>query len=240
MGYFLNLDALTIRQKGVQDMATEADINTEKLIRERMYSRYPDDVFFGEETGSEYQPQTDQGVWVVDPIDGTHPFISGMPYWCVSIAYLINGQVEMGVIYDPNRDELFSAGLKGGAYLNDTPIHVSASKTISDGLTGIGFSTRIEPEDILRPLERLIRARGVYHRNGSGALSIAYVACGRLIGFFEPHMNAWDCLAGILLVKEAGGLSDDFLDDNNSLVKGNRVIVAADGTYEELKTLVCG
>ncbi|MCV6604072.1 MAG: inositol monophosphatase, partial [Porticoccaceae bacterium] len=207
LGYFNDLASLTIQSKGVQDMATEADINTEKLIRQRLSEHYPQDGFFGEETGADLKTGTSQGTWVVDPIDGTHPFVSGMALWCISIAYLENEQVLLGVIYDPNRDELFCARRGHGAFLNDRPMVPSNSQGLNDGLTGIGFSSRVPHQKTLQFLDRFLQQGGAYHRIGSGALSIAYVACGRLIGYVEQHMNAWDCLAGILLVEEAGGLS---------------------------------
>ncbi|MGS2723914.1 inositol monophosphatase family protein [Porticoccus sp. GXU_MW_L64] len=234
LGYFRDLSSLTLQSKGVQDMATEADINTEKLIRQRLAQAYPEDGFFGEETGAELSQDDAQGIWVVDPIDGTHPFVSGMALWCISIAYVQNDRVELGVIYDPNQDELFTACRGQGTFLNGQPIQPSKSQGINDGLTGIGFSNRVPHQQVLDFLTHFLQRGGAYHRLGSGALSIAYVACGRLIGYVEQHMNAWDCLAGLLLVSEAGGQCEDFPCDRQSLPLGQRVVAAAPGVYQQL------
>ncbi len=236
--YFSKLNTLTIISKGVQDMASEADVNTEKFIRKAIVSQYPEDDFFGEESSSCYVAKTGQGIWVVDPIDGTQPFVNGIPSWCISIAYLYKNEIVLGVIYDPNVDEIFSAQVGKGATLNGNSIKASEVKGVTNGLVSVGYSNRIKPEDTLEPLGRLIRAQGMYHRNGSGALSLAYVAAGRLIGFFELHMNSWDCAAGYLLIREAGGKVNNILAVDEFLTKGSPVIAAADGVYDDLFSII--
>jgi len=244
LGYYANLSSLTIQDKGVQDMATEADVNTENLIRAAIEENYPDDNFLGEESYEQFDSEKalhlGNGTWVVDPIDGTQPFVCGIPSWCISLSYIVGKKVEIGVIYDPNTDELFAAQAGQGATLNGKPMYTSPEQGVNNGLIGIGFSNRVSPEATLGPLARLIDADGMFHRCGSGALSLAYVASGRLIGYFEPHMNAWDFSAGILLVTEAGGCSNDCLAEDNALVDGAMVLAAAAGVYEPLQAIVNG
>lgn len=238
LGYFNNLGALTIQSKGVQDMASEADVNTELLIREAVAAAYPDDEFLGEESNESFVPDPDKGTWIIDPIDGTQPFVNGIRSWCISIAYFESNKLRVGVIYDPTSDELFAARSAGGATLNGKPIRASAATGLGDGLVCVGFSNRVAPEDTLGPLERLMRANGMYHRNGSGALSLAYVAAGRLIGYFEPHMNSWDFAAGAILIQEAGGRTNDCLPDQETMIAGGPVIAAADGVFDDLLKVV--
>ena len=238
--YFNDLGSLTILSKGVQDMASEADVNAEELIREAVSSTYPGDDFLGEESSAEFTAEADKGTWIVDPIDGTQPFVNGIRSWCISIAYYEKNRIQVGVIYDPTADELFAARSGGGATLNGESIRASAASSLADGLVCVGFSNRVKPEDTLGPLERLMRANGMYHRNGSGALSLAYVAAGRLIGYFEPHINSWDFAAGAILIQEAGGRTNDCLPDKEVMIKGGPVIAAADGVFDELTRVVAG
>lgn len=240
LNYFSNLGALTVRSKGVQDMATEADVNTEAVIRDALSREYPEDGFLGEESSDSFAITDVPGIWIVDPIDGTQPFICGMRTWCISIAYYSQGRVELGVIYDPCNDELFVAQRGQGATLNGQAMHVADVSSLSEGLVSIGYSTRVKPQDTLLPLERLLKAKGMFHRSGSGALSLAYVAAGRLIGYFEPHMCAWDVAAGELLVREAGGKSSDALPNDQALIDGNIIIAAASGVYDELRAVIDG
>jgi myo-inositol-1(or 4)-monophosphatase len=240
VGYFNDLGSLTIKSKGVQDMASEADENTELLIREAIAAAYPDDNFLGEESNESFEYNPDAGTWIIDPIDGTQPFVNGIRSWCISIAFYEQGQVRVGVVYDPTSDEMFAAQSGGGATLNGNSIKVSSANSLLDGLVSVGYSNRVTPEQTLGPLERLMRSHGMYHRSGSGALSLAYVAAGRLIGYFEPHMNSWDFAAGELLVREAGGRINDCLPDLNAMLNGAPVIAAADGVFDALMSVVDG
>ncbi|HNP34779.1 MAG TPA: inositol monophosphatase [Woeseiaceae bacterium] len=233
--YFADLGALTVRSKGVQDMATEADINTEKVIRREIAKAYPDDAFLGEESSESFAIKPGAGTWIVDPIDGTQPFISGMRTWCVSIAYYADRKLQVGVVYDPTSDELYAARRGGGASLNGHPMRVAEVSSLGAGLVGIGYSTRVTPEESVHPLLNLLKADGMFHRCGSGALSLAYVAAGRLIGYFEPHMCPWDFAAGALLVQEAGGLTNDCLPTEQTLIDGGPVLAAAGGVYDKLE-----
>lgn len=240
LSYFNNLSSLTVVSKGVQDMASEADINTENLIRAAITSQYPDDDFFGEESSDTYKAKEGCGVWVVDPIDGTQPFINGIRSWCISISFIENDEIVIGVIYDPCADEMFAAAKGYGATLNNTKISTADAKNVSEGLISIGYSNRVSHSATLDPLERLMQQDGMFHRSGSGALSLAYVACGRLLGYFEPHMNIWDCAAGILLIEEAGGKAFDCMGSNNYLIDGSVVIAASKDVYSQLLSIVQG
>jgi myo-inositol-1(or 4)-monophosphatase len=231
-GYFNNLSALTIKSKGLQDMVSEADLNTEVLIKTRIAEAFPEDAFLGEETGVTAFSQG-QGIWVVDPIDGTQPFISGMSNWCVSIAFVREGAVQFGMVYAPVRHELFAGGKGFAATLNGAPMPRHPGKTLREGITGIGYNTRITVEDFMRPFEAFLRAGGMFFRDGSGALDLCYVAAGRLLGYYEPHINSWDCLGAIGVIEAAGLRVNDFLA-NDGLIKGNPIIAAVPAVYDDL------
>jgi myo-inositol-1(or 4)-monophosphatase len=234
-GYFNNLSALTIRAKGLQDMVSEADLNTEVLIKTRIAEHFPEDAFLGEETGvTEFAEG--QGIWVVDPIDGTQPFVSGMSNWCVSIAFVQGSKVQFGLVYAPVRDELFAGGIGIPATLNGQPMPRHPGKSLRDGITGMGYNTRIAPEAFLRPFEGLLRQGGMFFRDGSGALNLSYVAAGRLLGYFEPHINSWDCLGAIGVIEAAGLRVNDFLA-NDGLTKGNQIIAGIPEVYDDLVAL---
>lgn len=236
LSYFADRDRLKIEDKGLQDMFSQADVETELLIKERLAAAFPDEGFFGEETEPS-KLESAEGTWVVDPIDGTACFVVGIPTWCVSIAFIRNRKIEVGVIYDPNTDELFAAALGQGAFLNGRPISVASASDFTGGMTGFSYSHRAIPQDIVVVLERLLESGGMFYRNGSGALTLAYVACGRLNAFFEPHMNSWDSSAGVLLIREAGGWANDTLVDDG-LAKGSIVMASAKGLADPLQRLV--
>ncbi len=234
--YFADIGALTIVAKGPRDMASEADVETELLIRARLKQHFPQDAFFGEETGASDLAGA-AGIWVVDPIDGTQPFVSGLATWCVSIAFVAHGVTEIGVVFAPVAEELFVARRGHGATLNGHAIHPHPGRSLSDGIVSVGYSPRIGPAQILPVLTRLLEGGGMFHRNGSGTLSLCYVGCGRLLGYVEPHINSWDCLAALLVVTEAGGRTNDFLT-GDALTKGNRVVAGPDAMFADLLALL--
>lgn len=238
LSYFKDFASLTIESKGVQDMASEADVNTENLIRAEVTKHFSSDAFLGEESAASFQPGSGQGTWIVDPIDGTQPFLNGIPSWCISIAYVEGKDIKVGVVFDPVANEMFAASAGNGATLNNKPSRCSNATYLSEGLVGVGYSNRVSPEATLDPLQRLLHADGMYHRSGSGALSLAYVGAGRLIGYFEPHMNSWDFAAGALLVSESGGRTNNCLPDENTIIEGGLMLAAADGVFEELSAVV--
>lgn len=238
LGYFNARDHLTIQNKGPQDLASEADVNTELLIRERLSKAFPEDAFLGEETPpTEYT--AGQGIWVVDPIDGTQPFILGMSSWCVSIGYMQDGIIQFGMVYAPARDELFAGGRGIPATLNGKPIHVSKAKSVREGITYAGYSPKSGPGEFIPGFTRLLERGGMFYRDGSGALGLCYVAAGRLVGFFEPLIRSWDALGALAVCEGAGAVRSDFLA-NDGLFKGNSLIVAAPAVYAEIEGIVKG
>jgi myo-inositol-1(or 4)-monophosphatase len=219
--YFRRREQLAIESKGLQDMVSIADRDVETFVKEQVLTAFPGDAFLGEEFGGERSDA--EFVWVVDPIDGTACFVNGMYAWCVSIAVVRNGRPVIGAVYEPNANEMFHARAGGGAFCDATPIRVHPGETLKDGVLGVGTSFRVGTADFIPFLERVLLDGGMFIRNGSGALMISYVAAGRLIGYFEPHMNAWDALAGLVLVVEAGGITNDFMA-NNGLERGNPLL----------------
>ncbi|MCB2054405.1 MAG: inositol monophosphatase [Geminicoccaceae bacterium] len=234
--YFRDRDRLVVEKKGAQDLVSEADRAVETAIRGRIGELFPDDGFIGEEHAPK-PAAAGCGDWVVDPIDGTWCFLNGIGSWCVSIAYAREGTIETGVVYDPNAEELFAARRGNGATLNGRRITVADAHSFTDGTLSIGFSPRRGPEHVVRIIDRLLAQGGIHHRHGSGALGLAWTAAGRLIGYIEPHMNAWDCLAGLLLIEEAGGFTGDFLADDG-LHRGNPVCAGPRGLEEAMRALV--
>jgi myo-inositol-1(or 4)-monophosphatase len=205
--------------KGHQDYLTETDAEVERLVRNRVAAAFPADSFFGEEAGGTFGSET----WVVDPIDGTANFARGMPHFCISIAFVRDGRPELGVIYQPVTNELYAGRRGGGAVLNGRTITVSGMLTISQAIVEAGWSTRRPLDAYIALVERLFAAGAQVQRAGSGALALAYVADGRLDAYCELHINAWDALAGLVLIEEAGGVINDFLA-NDGLRQGNPVL----------------
>jgi myo-inositol-1(or 4)-monophosphatase len=236
LGYFNARDSLTIQSKGVQDMASEADLNTELLIKQRLQEAFPEDAFLGEETGRT-DFATEQGIWVVDPIDGTQPFISGLSSWCVSIAFVRDGKVQFGMVYAPAREELFAGGAGYPATLNGNPISGSNATALNQGLVFAGYSPKSGPAEFLPAFEMLLAAGGMFYRDGSGALGLCYVAAGRLIGFFEPLIKSWDCLGAVAVLQAAGLHTSDFLA-GDGLFSGNPLVAGNKAVFQELRAIV--
>ncbi|MBN9669983.1 inositol monophosphatase family protein [Roseibium aggregatum] len=234
LDYFRKLETLTVTKKGHQDLVSEADRNVETLVREELAAVFPDDGILGEEHGVE--EGTSGYTWVIDPIDGTANFVAGIPQWCVILACVFQGDVIIGVIHDPVSRETFQAATGQGAFLNGKPIRASESQSLSDGSVGVGFNGRTAVTDAVNVVGAVVSKGGVFFRNASGGLMLAYAASGRLIGYVESHMNAWDCLAGMLLTREAGGEVME-QDINHALHHGARVVVGAPGVFQDLKEI---
>jgi len=229
---FLDRTSFTIGFKGPQDFITEVDGEVERLIQSRLIAVFAGDGFIGEEgdglVGSPGAP-----VWVVDPIDGTSNFARGTPHWCVSIACVLGGAVEAGVIYDPMLDELFCARRGAGAWLNGAPLRTADTVELGKATIEVGWNMRSGLAAFVALLERIASSGAGVVRAGSGALGLAYVAAGRRDGYVENHINSWDCLAGNLIVAEAGGYVSDFLA-GEGLRKGNPLIACAAGVRAAL------
>ncbi len=237
MSHFRQLGSLTIKSKGLQDVVSEADLNTEILIRDRIAAAFPEDAFLGEETGRTETVEGARGIWVVDPIDGTQPFVSNMPNWCVSIAFVLDGRAELGFVCAPARDELFIGRRGQAATLNGRSIAVRKAARMTDGMIDLGYSTRVPTKDFLPLLSAVLDQGGMFLRNGSGALMLCDVACGRLIGYVEQHINSWDCLAALVVIEAAGGVVSDFLADEG-MWRGHALAAGAPEIFPSLAALV--
>jgi len=212
-----------IQSKGLQDFVTEADREVERLIKRRIAERYPGDAFLGEEGGSQGNSAS---LWVVDPIDGTANYMRGLPDWAVSIAFCKNNVIKIGVIHAPDMDQLAWAKLGDGAYVDDEPIQVSDCANPATALVMMGRSSRRPVESYLDVVAAIFDAGMEYRRNGAATIGLLAVALGRAESYYEAHVNAWDALAGILLVSEAGGTTYHdpiaaFLEHGSKILVGN-------------------
>ena len=204
--------SFSVQHKGPIDLVTEVDVACEQLIREELLGRFPGHGFLGEEGAGETSQGPQGFLWIVDPLDGTRGFAHGYPFVAVSIALEVAGEVRLGVVYDPLRDELFEAVRGQGARLNGAPIHVSVTPKLGDALLVSGFPYQLASIDH-GPLfglfrEFVLRSGGI-RRDGAAALDFCYLACGRTDGFWEFFLKPWDAAAGALIVCEAGGRVSD-------------------------------
>ncbi|HVE45006.1 MAG TPA: inositol monophosphatase family protein [Gammaproteobacteria bacterium] len=223
----LRMDTIKITEKKPKDFVTEVDQRAEQEIIKIIHKAYPSHGILGEESGEQAGDNADYQ-WIIDPIDGTRNFIHGFPHFAVSIAFAHKNRMEHGVIYDPLRQELFVTSRGKGAYLNDRRIRVSQRKSLEECLLGTGFAYRHTDKSATAPgkiLASLLPICGDVRRGGAATLDLAYVACGRLDGFWELGLQPWDIAAGMLLVKEAGGMIADPHGGEDYFKTGN--IVAA-------------
>lgn len=228
-----DLNKLSIQEKSPHDFVSNIDHKAEMIIRDVIHQAYPSHSILGEEGGAEQNEDADTW-WVIDPIDGTQNFIKGLPFFCVSIAIKEQGKLSHAVIYDPMRQELFTASRGKGAFL-DNRIRISDKRGLDGALIATGFPARAEAWQKTQPtLNTLFKQIADIRCLGSAALSLAYVACGRLDAYWEADLKEWDIAAGCLLVKEAGGLVTDFQGLENYLSSGD--VVA--GSAKVLKELL--
>ncbi|HEY9253534.1 MAG TPA: inositol monophosphatase family protein [Stenotrophomonas sp.] len=204
------LEALNVVQKGRMDYASEVDADAEKVIVKELKRAYPEYGILGEEGG--VQGNSGRYMWVIDPLDGTSNYLRGFPHYCVSIALVENGEPLDAVIFDPLRNELFTASRGSGAVLNDRRIRVTDRKDLAGAMIHTGFPPRerARVSTQLKCVDSLLTQAEDIRRTGSAALDLAYVACGRADAYFEAGVKAWDIAAGVLLVREAGGRVCDF------------------------------
>jgi myo-inositol-1(or 4)-monophosphatase len=219
-----NLDILQVRSKTHNDYVSEIDHAAEQAIIETLREAYPNHAILGEETGTSGEGDF---LWIIDPLDGTTNFLHGFPQYCISIALQHRGVLEQAVIYDPNRNDLFTATKGRGAFLNDRRIRVSKRTRLPEALIGTGLPFRdfTHVDAYLGMFKDMMLKTSGLRRPGSAALDLAYVACGWYDGFWEINLSKWDIAAGGLLVAEAGGLVGDFEGNEGWLETGN--IVAA-------------
>ncbi len=214
-------------------MVTAMDREVERFVRTAIATRYPDDAVIGEEEGG----HGGERVWLIDPIDGTANYARGIPHYCVSIGYLERGVPTVGALHDPSHDWLYSAARGGGAWRNDARLAVSPCTDLAAATVECGWSTRRSTADYLALVARVMDAGCAIRRVGSGALGLADVAAGRTEAYCELHINAWDCAAGILLVREAGGCTNDFFA-GEGLAAGNPLIATNQALCAKLAAVI--
>ena len=226
------IDSLTITSKAQNDFVTEVDQKAEIAIIETISRAYPSHSFLGEETG---RSGDSEFLWIIDPLDGTSNFLHGFPQFAVSIALEYKGEITQGVVYDPINQELFTASKGEGAQLNNRRLRVTARRSLQGALLGTGFPFKQQQylDTYLETFKALFPDTAGIRRPGSASLDLAYLAAGRLDGFWEIGLNSWDIAAGVLLVKEAGGMIGDFSGGDEYLKTGN-VIAGNLYVYEEI------
>jgi myo-inositol-1(or 4)-monophosphatase len=215
-----DLDLIPVQRKAPNDFVSEVDRAAEQAIIEVLLKAYPDHEILAEESGSTGRSEF---VWIIDPLDGTTNFLHGFPHYAVSIALSHRGQLKQAVVFDPTKNDLFTASRGSGAFLNDRRIRVSSRDKLADALLGTGFPFReLASLDLyIAIFKDLIQKTVGLRRPGSAALDLAYVACGRYDGFWEMGLSAWDIAGGALLIMEAGGLVSDFEGNDQFLESGN-------------------
>lgn len=237
---FGEVENLQVSVKGAGDFVSRADLNAEKLLKDELMGARPTYGWCAEE-GAEEAGEDPTRRWIVDPLDGTTNFLHGLPHFAVSIALEHKGQVVAGVIYDPVKDELFFAEKGTGAWMNETRLRVSGRHRMIECIfaTGLPFGGRADLPATLQDLARLLPATAGVRRFGSAALDLAYVAAGRYDGFWERRLNAWDMAAGLIIVKEAGGLVDALTPDGDILAEGE-VICANEAVFNSFAKVIRG
>lgn len=232
-----HLDSLEVSAKGRNDFVSDIDRSAEAEIIETIRRAYPDHGFLAEESG--LSVGRDEVTWIIDPLDGTTNYLHGFPQFCISIAVQIRGRVEHAIIYDPMRQELFTASRGGGAKLEDRRIRVSKSRGLEGALVGTGLPFRSNTrwlDAYLNMLKAVILNTAGVRRPGSAALDLAYVAAGRTDAFWELGLSPWDTAAGILLVTEAGGRVGTLTGEDYQL--GGEIVAGSPKTYEALIELL--
>lgn len=236
----MQLEALgggfAVRKKGVIDLVTEVDLAIERAFRELIADRYPDHDVLGEEFGAPAAGRPPaRHCWIFDPIDGTTNFAHGLPIFCASLALEIDGEMTVAAVYDPTRDELFTAERGGGAWLNGERLAVSATDRLVDSLlvTGFPYTVHEEAEEMLGLFGAFISSSRAVRRLGSAALDVCYVAAGRMEGFWERGLGPWDIAAGALLVEEAGGRLSD-LNGGPFVLRTGRLLASNGRVHDEM------
>ena len=240
--------ALQVSNKGAIDLVTEADVASEKMIIDRIRTYYPRHAILAEESGATSandDPGSAEWRWIIDPLDGTTNYAHGYPCFCVSIALEHDGRIEIGVVYDPTRDEIFAAERGQGATLNDRRIHVSNIEDLNGALlcTGFPYNVRERP-NFTHDFANFTMAAQAVRRDGSAALNLAYLACGRFDGFWEEGLKVWDVSAGLLLITEAGGTVTDFqggpLELGAPKIYAPKVLASNGLIHDEMRRVLAG
>ena len=238
---FREVENLQVSAKGPGDFVTKADREAERLIKEDLLGGRPTYGWLGEETG-ETAGQDPTRRWIVDPLDGTTNFLHGMPHWAISIALEHKGEIVSAVVYDPAKDEMFWAEKGAGCWLNDNRrLRVSARRNMHEAVfaTGVPFAAKKTLPAMLKDLAALMPACAGMRRWGAASLDLAYVAAGRFEGFWERELGAWDMAAGMLLVKEAGGMVSGIREGQDPMESGS-VIVGNEALFEPFRKVIRG
>lgn len=237
---FREVENLQVSAKGPGDFVSKADREAERIIKEELMGARPTYGWLGEETGEE-PGQDPTRRWIVDPLDGTTNFLHGMPHWAVSIALEHKGEIVSGVIFDAAKDELYWAEKGAGAWMNDKRLRVSGRRHMVEAVfaTGVPFGAKTTLPAMLQDLARLMPACAGVRRWGAASLDLAYVAAGRYEGYWERELKAWDMAAGLLLVKEAGGMVSAIREGDHPLEKGS-VICANDQLFDPFRKIIRG
>jgi len=229
------IDSLHIETKDINDFVSEVDKNAEKIIIDTLKKAYPDHGFLGEESG--YSEGSAEYEWIIDPLDGTTNFLYGIPHYSVSIALKRRGKLYQSVIYDPIKDDLFTASKGQGATLNNRRIRVKARRDMQGALLTTGVPYRPDQAHLIDPylasMKALLPDTAGVRRPGSAALDLAYVAAGRYDGFWEFTLHEWDIAAGVLMVQEAGGMVSDLKGGNDHLKTGD-IVAASPKVFKEM------
>ena len=235
---FGEVENLQVSSKGPGDFVSRADLKAEEIVRSELMAARPNYGWVGEESAAAAGADPTRR-WIVDPLDGTTNFLHGLPHWAVSIALEHKGEIVAAVVYDPVKDEIFVAEKGAGAWMNDRRLRVSGRRDMIEMIfaTGIPFGGRPELPRNLRELATLTPRTAGIRRWGSAALDLAYVAAGRVDGFWERGLNAWDVAAGILLVRESGGLVGS-IEDGGDPLEGGSLAAANANVYEPMRTIL--
>lgn len=237
---FREVENLQVSMKGAGDFVSRADIASEAILKEELMGARPTYGWVGEES-DEIAGDDPTRRWIVDPLDGTTNFLHGMPHWSISIALEHKGQIVAGVIFDPAKDEMFFAEKGAGAWMNESRLRVSGRNRMIESVfaTGLPFGGRPELPAALQDLARLLPVTAGVRRWGSAALDLAYVAAGRYDGFWERRLNIWDIAAGIVIVREAGGLVAPITEDGDLLEDGS-ILCANNAIYDQFAKVILG
>lgn len=237
---FREVENLQVSMKGAGDFVSKADISAEEIIRDELMGARPNYGWLGEEGGGEPGKDPTRR-WIVDPLDGTTNFLHGLPHWAVSIALEHKGEIVAGVVFDPAKDEMFAAEKGQGARLNETRLRVSGRAKLIESIfaTGLPFGGRSDLPETLQDLARLLPAVAGVRRWGAAALDLAYVAAGRYDGFWERRLNAWDIAAGLLILRESGGLVEPIRPGADILASGE-VIAANEVIFDKFAEIIRG
>ncbi|GKY87164.1 inositol monophosphatase family protein [Sinisalibacter aestuarii] len=235
---FREVENLQVSMKGAGDFVSKADIAAETIIKEELMGARPNYGWLGEEGGGEDGADPTRR-WIVDPLDGTTNFLHGLPHWAVSIALEHKGEVVAGVVFDPAKDELFWAEKGAGAWMNESRLRVSGRARMIEAIfaTGLPFGGRHDLPETLQDLARLLPACAGVRRWGAAALDLAYVAAGRYDGFWERELHAWDIAAGLVILREAGGLVEPIHPGGNILEDGE-VVAANEAIFDKFATII--